>query len=107
MEILRNTMAMERRPSYRCDYQFIRPSHLLEIIYVITREMFRTFVQLEVERLWPKVSNVGRPCKLSYDTAFNAISRLVRTGMQWREMGTQHYNYSTVFKIAKKWSNAQ
>ena len=41
--------------------------------------------------------------QLNIDEAIDGLFKLVRTGMQWREVEVASASYSTVFKHAKRW----
>ena len=64
--------------------------------------MFRTLLQVQVQKHFPSQSR-GRPQKLQFDDAYDDILRVVRTGMQWRELKPKHVSFITVFKTMHKW----
>jgi len=67
--------------------------------------LFRELVRIEVAHQFP-AKNRGRPQLLTFDDAFDGIARVLRTGMQWRELATTSASYITVFKTMHKWINA-
>ncbi len=44
-----------------------------------------------------------RPLKINIDEAIDCLFRLVRTGMQWREVEITSVTYSSMFKHVKRW----
>ena len=64
--------------------------------------LYKEFIKIEVERKFPMQSR-GRPRVLSFDTAFDSIMSVLRTGMQWRELHVPNSSYITVFKTMHKW----
>ena len=44
-----------------------------------------------------------RPIKLDIDEALDCLFKVIRTGMQWREVSIQSASYCTLFKHAQKW----
>ena len=64
--------------------------------------MFRTLLQVQVQKYFPSQSR-GRPQKLEFDDAYDDILRVVRTGMQWRELKPKHVSFITVCKTMHKW----
>ena len=44
-----------------------------------------------------------RPIKLDIDEAIDCLFRLVRTGMQWREVEITSVTYSSLFKHVQRW----
>ena len=48
----------------------------------------------------------GRPRLLTFDDAYDGIMRVLRTGMQWRELSILSASHITVFKTMHRWINA-
>lgn len=69
---------------------------------VVTHGLFRELVRIEVLRQFP-AKRRGRPQILTFDDAYDGIARVLRTGMQWRELSTPSASYITVFKTMHKW----
>ena len=44
-----------------------------------------------------------RPMRLNIDEAIDCLFRLVRTGMQWREVEVKSVTYSSLFKHVQRW----
>ena len=44
-----------------------------------------------------------RPVQLNIDEAIDCLFKLVRTGMQWREVQLRSASYSTLFKHVNRW----
>ena len=67
--------------------------------------LYKTFVRIEVQRLFPQ-QNRGRPTKITFDDAYEDILRVVRTGMQWRQLQPKTVSFITVFKTMHRWVEA-
>ena len=52
------------------------------------------------------VQNRGRPTKITFDDAYEDILRVVRTGMQWRQLQPKTVSFITVFKTMHRWVEA-
>ena len=59
-----------------------------------------------MSRLHP-YSVKGRPRLLHFEEAFDSIVRVVRTGMQWRQLRPPTVSYMTVFKTMYLWIKAR
>ena len=64
--------------------------------------LFKELVRIEVLERFPGMLR-GRPRILTFDDAYDGIMRVLRTGMQWRELSTPSSSYITVFKTMHKW----
>ena len=71
----------------------------------MSSDLFRTIVKNTVAQTFP-VQTRGRPVKITFDLAYDSIVRIVKTGMQWRELHCENISYITVFKTLHKWSDA-
>ena len=67
--------------------------------------MFQNLLRIQVEAHFPKNTR-GRPALLSFDDAYDDILKVVRTGMQWRQLQPKHVSFITVFKTMHKWNKA-
>ena len=65
-------------------------------------DIFRRLVLSEIELNRPQ-SRAGRPKILSDEDALNCAFKVLRTGMQWREVES-HVSYATVFRRIQGWS---
>ena len=70
-----------------------------------TKHLFRDLVRIEVARQFPRQGR-GRPRLLSFDEAYDGILRVMRTGMQWRQLRSQSVSHITVFKTMHRWIDA-
>lgn len=66
-------------------------------------ELFKSIVRLHVDKLVPTY-NRGRPRKVTFDEAFDGISTLTRTGMQWKYVPVQRSSPVTIFRTFQTWS---
>ena len=64
--------------------------------------MFKTLVELEVERQFPSQRR-GRPRLLTFDDAYDDILKVLKTGMQWRQLQPRVASHITVFKTMQSW----
>ena len=71
-----------------------------------TQNLFKKILEIEVSRLHP-YSVKGRPRLLHFEEAFDSIVRVVRTGMQWRQLRPPTVSYMTVFKTMHLWMKAK
>lgn len=69
------------------------------------RTLYREFVRIEVARQFP-VQRRGRPRLITFDEAYDGILRILRTGIQWRQLDTSRTSYITVFKTTHRWMKA-
>ena len=67
--------------------------------------LYKLLVRIETERLFPN-HRLGRPRIVSFDEAYDGILKVVRTGMQWRQLQPETVSYITVFKTMHRWTNA-
>ena len=67
--------------------------------------MFKNILRIHVERTFPTPKR-GRPVRLTFDEAYENILRVVRTGMQWRQLRPATVSHITVFKTMHKWIEA-
>ena len=67
-------------------------------------ETFQRLVLAEVRQRCPE-KQIGRPKSLSDEVALTLIFKVLRTGMQWRELDSP-VHYTTVFRRLHAWSNA-
>ena len=65
--------------------------------------VFRQLVLAEVGALPP--ARTGRPQTLPPGVIVDHIFKVLRTGMQWRELPTS-VSYTTIFRRFQAWSNA-
>ena len=70
-----------------------------------TQQLFRDLVRIEVSRQFPRQSR-GRPRLLSFDEAYDGMLRVLRTGMQWRQLTSPVVSHITVFKTMHRWMDA-
>lgn len=69
------------------------------------RALYREFVRIEVARQFPEQRR-GRPRIITFEQAYDGILRVLRTGMQWRQLDTVRVSYITVFKTMRRWIEA-
>ena len=60
-------------------------------------ELYKSVLRVHVARHIPP-SAKGRPPLLSFDDAYDDILRVLRTGMQWRQLKPKLVSFITVFK---------
>ena len=70
--------------------------------YMTGGNLFRTLLEIEVSRIQPRAAK-GRPRQLHFDEAFDCILRVVRTGMQWRQLQPPTVSHITIFKTMHTW----
>ena len=58
-----------------------------------------------IQQAFP-AKRMGRPRSLDVNDAVDSLFRLIRTGMQWRELTPATASYITVFKHTHKWADA-
>ena len=66
------------------------------------KKLFKHLVEVEVNRICP-LQRRGRPRLLQFNDAFDSLLRVVRTGMQWRELKPDSVSHITVFKWTHLW----
>ena len=66
--------------------------------------IFERLVLNEVEKRFP-VSQTGRPRKISDGNALRSMFKVLKTGMQWRQLET-NVSYTTVLKRMHSWKDA-
>ena len=64
--------------------------------------MFKNLLRIEVLSLYQS-ANRGRPRILQFDEAYECILKVVRTGMQWRQLQPETVSHITVFKTMHLW----
>ena len=67
--------------------------------------LYRNILKIVVDEHVPR-SHRGRPPKLSFDSAYDGIKTIVRTGMPWRYLKTKDVSFITVFKAMHRWIEA-
>ena len=65
-------------------------------------ELYKSVLRVHVARHIPP-SAKGRPPLLSFDDAYDDILRVLRTGMQWRQLKPKLVSFITVFKTMHRW----
>lgn len=70
-----------------------------------TQRLFRDLVRIEVSRSFPTQTR-GRPRLLNFDHAYDGMLRVLRTGMQWRELTSPIVSHITIFKTMQRWIDA-
>ena len=68
-------------------------------------ELFKTLLRVQVQQSFPTQTR-GRPTKLTFNDAYDDILRVIRTGMQWRQLRPKDVSHITVFKTMHKWVSA-
>ena len=63
---------------------------------------FRAIFRFHIDALYARTPK-RRPRQLDIDEAIDCLFKLVRTGMQWREVELASASYSTLFKHVKRW----
>ena len=63
-------------------------------------------VNVEVDRLFPKQPR-GRPRLLAFDEAYDSMLKVLRTGMQWRQLEPPRVSFITIFKTMHRWIAAR
>ena len=64
--------------------------------------IFKQFILEEINRLTQNKSK-GRPLTLKHEEAIDCVFKVLRTGMQWREIQSS-VSYATVFRRFQAWS---
>lgn len=67
-----------------------------------SQNIFKTLVEVEVRRQFP-FQRKGRPRLLTFDDAYNDILKVLKTGMQWRQLQPNVASHITVFKTMQRW----
>ena len=64
--------------------------------------LFKAELKKRIEVLYATLKK-RRPLKIDIDEAIDCLFRLVRTGMQWREVEITSVTYSSLFKHVQRW----
>ena len=64
--------------------------------------LFKTELKTRIEALHSTLKK-RRPLKIDIDEAIDCLFKLVRTGMQWREVEIRSVTYSSLFKHVQRW----
>ena len=56
--------------------------------------LYRELVRIEVTRQFPEQRR-GRPRRLTFEDAYDGMLRVLRTGMQWRQLETSRVSHIT------------
>ena len=63
-------------------------------------DVFQRFILEEIKKM-DETKTTGRPKTLQNEDALNCMFRILRTGMQWREIDS-NVSYATVFRRVQK-----
>ena len=69
---------------------------------MILERFFKNVLLRHIENFDSRKSIAGRPRTLNNNEALDALFKLCRTGMQWREVEAS-VSYATVFRRAQQW----
>ena len=72
---------------------------------MLLNPIYRSFVKRLIRDRFPPRS-LGRPSKLDLDDGLDVLFKLIRTGMQWREVQPVSVSPITVYKHTRRWFEA-